>query len=103
MANFNKILKQMQKLQQDLAVKQEEVKKEEVTGESAGGMVKVTMTCGFEIRSIDIESEIWEENDKEMILDLIAAAFNNATSKAQEKINEGLSGLTGGLNIPGLF
>ncbi|MCK5224643.1 YbaB/EbfC family nucleoid-associated protein [Candidatus Calescamantes bacterium] len=102
MANFNKMLKQMQQLQQELMKKQDEVKTLEVTGESAGGLVKVTANCAMEIKRIDIDDEIWKENDKDMLADLVAAAVNTALSSAQEKMNDELSGLTGGMNIPGM-
>ncbi len=105
MANFKKMLGQMQKLQQEFMKKQEELKGVEITGESAGGMVKVVMTCGLEMKSITIDEEIWKENDKEMITDLITVAVNNAIKTAQEKMNSELSGLTGGLgmDLPNMF
>ncbi len=105
MANFKKMMGQMQKLQQDFMKKQEELKGIEVTGEAAGGMVKVTMTCGMEMKTIELNEEIWKENDKEMVADLIVVAVNSAIKVAQEKMNSELSGLTGGLgmNLPNMF
>ncbi len=92
-------MKDAMKLQTEMLKKQEEIKKVEVGGEAAGGMVKVTMTCGFEVKLITIGEEIWKENDKDMLADLIAAAFNNALRKAQDVMAEEMSKLTGGLGI----
>ncbi|MCD6579710.1 YbaB/EbfC family nucleoid-associated protein [bacterium] len=105
MANFKKMLGQMQKLQQEFVKKQEELKEVDITGEAAGGLVKVVMNCGMEMKSIHIDEEIWKENDREMLADLITVAVNTAIKSAQEKMNSELSGLTGGMgmDLPNLF
>jgi DNA-binding YbaB/EbfC family protein len=69
------MMKQAQQMQERMQKNQEELAKMEVTGESGAGLVKVTMTCSHAVRRVDIDSSLMED-DKEMIEDLVAAAFN---------------------------
>ncbi|GIT15306.1 MAG: hypothetical protein CM1200mP36_10620 [Gammaproteobacteria bacterium] len=82
----------MQKGQDDLASML-------VTGESGGGKVKVTMTCKHDVHRLEIEDNLLKD-DKEMLEDLIAAAFNDAIRKVEQTVQEKLSGLTGGFSLP---
>ena len=106
--NMSQIMKQAQKMQEDMQKAQESLEKITVEATSGGGMVKVEANCKIKILSISIEPEVYNEDDKEMLEDLVIAAVNQAIENAQEKANEemqkvtgGLGGLMGGLNLPG--
>ena len=96
------MMKQVQKMQAKMAEMQAELEAAEVEGSAGGGMVKVVTNGKNEILSITIDPEVVDKDDVEMLQDLIVAAVNQAREKAQELQTEQMSGLTGGLNIPGL-
>jgi len=93
------ILKQAQKMQDELQKTQEKLAQEEVMGESGGGMVKVTMNGRHEVKRVEIDPSLMED-DKEMLEDLVAAAFNAAAQRVSEKMQENMAGLTSGLQLP---
>jgi nucleoid-associated protein EbfC len=93
------ILKQAQKMQEELQKTQEKLAHEVVTGESGGGMVKVTMNGRHEVKRIEIDPALMED-DKEMLEDLVAAAVNAAVQRVGEKMQENMAGLTSGLQLP---
>ena len=93
------ILKQAQKMQEELQKAQERLAQEEVTGESGGGMVKITMNGRHEVKRVEIDSSLMED-DKEMLEDLVAAAMNAAVKRVGEKMQENMAGLTSGLPLP---
>ncbi len=93
------LMKQAQKMQEDLQKTQERLAQEEVTGEAGGGMVKVVMTGKHEVRRVTIEDSLMGD-DKEMLEDLLAAAVNDASHRVAEKMKESMSGLTSGLGLP---
>jgi len=93
------LMKQAQKIQADMAKAQEELARAEVTGESGGGLVKVTMTGRHEVRRVEIDDSLMGD-DKEMLEDLIAAACNDAVHRIEEMTREQMSGLTAGLPLP---
>jgi DNA-binding YbaB/EbfC family protein len=93
------ILKQAQKMQDELQKAQEKLAQEEVTGESGGGMVRVTMNGRHEVKRVEIDSSLMGD-DKEMLEDLVAAAVNAAVHRVGEKMQENMSGLTAGLPLP---
>ncbi len=95
------IMKQAQAMQENLRRAQEELAKIEVTGTAGGGMVSVTMTCRHDVKKIQVDASLMDD-DKEVLEDLIAAAVNDAVRKVEKASQEKLAGLTGGLNIPGL-
>jgi len=107
MVNMNSLLKQAQKMQEDMQKAQEGLAQIEVEATSGGGMVKVVANCKLEILSVHIEPEVVDAEDKEMLEDLISAAVNQAIKTAQEKANEEMQkitgGMLGGLNLPGNF
>ncbi len=74
----------------------------EVQGEAGGGMVKLKMTCRHEVRGIDIDSALLGE-DRDMLEDILIAAFNDALKKVDSTIQDKYSGMTTGLNLPGGF
>jgi nucleoid-associated protein EbfC len=108
---FNKgqlagLMKQAQAMQDNMKKAQEELGSIEVSGESGSGLVKVTMTCKYEVRRVTIDPSLLAD-DKEMLEDLVAAAFNDAVRKAEEtsqaklgKITAGMPGLPGGMKFP---
>ncbi|HBS25604.1 MAG TPA: YbaB/EbfC family nucleoid-associated protein [Gammaproteobacteria bacterium] len=97
------IMKQAQKMQADMVKAQEELAQIEVTGESGAGMVTVVMTGKHEIRRIKIDDELLGD-DKDMLEDMIAAAFNDAVHKVESTTKDKMSGLSAGLpagmNLP---
>jgi DNA-binding YbaB/EbfC family protein len=102
---FNKgqlagLMKQAQAMQDNLKKAQEELGSIEVTGESGSGMVKVLMTCKHEVKRINIDPSLLAD-DKDLLEDLVAAAFNDAVRKAAETSEAKMGKLTAGLP-PGL-
>ncbi len=84
MGNMQQLMRQAQKMQQEMMDAQEELKTIEVTGTSGGGLVEVTMTCEKQVVSLSIKPEAVDPDDIEMLEDLIVASFNDAVSKAEE-------------------
>ena len=97
------LMKQAQKMQEDMQKAQEEMANMEVTGESGGGLVKVTMTGRHEARRVEIDASLTAGEDKEMLEDLIAAAINDAAHKVEATTQERMSGMTAGLDLPAGF
>ena len=107
MVNMNDLLKQAQKIQQEMAKAQENLVNIVVEASAGGGMVKVKANGKLEIVSVSIEPEVIDVEDKEMLEDLVAAAVNQAIQNAQAKANEEMQKISGnmlgGLNLPGNF
>ncbi len=93
------LMKQAQRMQSELQKAQEKLADEELTAEAGGGLVKVTMNGKHEVRRIEIDDSLMED-DKEMLEDLVAAAVNAAVQRIGEKQQEQLSGLTAGMSLP---
>ena len=96
----NAMMRQVQKMQEDIRAKQEELEAKEYTGTASGEMVTVTMNGKHEITSV--KPEAVDPDDIEMLEDLIAAAVNSASAAVDKDSEEEMSKMTGGLNIPGL-
>lgn len=96
------IMREAQKLQSKMQEMQEEAKNKTVEASSGGGMVTVTANGAGEIVAIKIEKDVVNPDDVEMLQDLILAAANEAIKRAHEMVNEEMSKLTGGLQLPGL-
>lgn len=94
------LMKQAQKMQEDMQKAQEELASREVEGQSGGGLVKVVMTGRHEIRRVQIDDSLVGD-DKDMLEDLVAAAVNDAVHKVEASSKEMMSGMTAGLNLPG--
>jgi hypothetical protein len=103
MTNLGKLMKQAQEMQQKMAKLQEELARKEVEATSGGGMVRVKMNGQQEVLSVQIDPQVFSDGDKEMLEDLIVAAFEEARRMALDLAKEEMSKLTGGLPIPGLF
>jgi hypothetical protein len=95
------IMRQAQAMQENLKKAQEQLATIEVTGSAGGGMVSVVMTCRHDIKRVQIDPSLMQD-DKEVLEDLVAAAVNDAVRKVEKTTQEKMSGLTAGLNIPGL-
>lgn len=93
------IMKQAQQMQANLQKAQEELANMEVTGQSGGGLVSVVMTGRHEVRRVNIDASLLQE-DKDMLEDLLAAAVNDAVHKVEKTSQERLSSLTAGLPLP---
>lgn len=93
------LMKQAQKMQEDMQKAQEELKNLEIEGQAGGGMVKVVMTGKHEVRKVQIEDNLLSD-DKDMLEDLIAAAMNDASNKVEQLTKDQYSGLASGLNLP---
>ena len=96
---IGQLMKQAQEMQADMQKAQEEMANLTVTGESGAGMVKITMTCKHEVRGLEI-AESLVGDDKEMLEDLIIAAFNDAVRRVEKTTKEKFSGMTSGLSLP---
>ena len=97
--NINNLMKQAQAMQANMQKAQAEIATIEVIGESGGGMVKVTMTGKHEVKRVQIEPAVVSE-DREMLEDLIAAATNDAVHKVEARVQEKMSSLTAGMQLP---
>ena len=93
------LMKQAQAMQANMQKAQDELSKMEITGESGGGLVKVTLTGKHEARRVEIDDSLVGE-DKDMLEDLVAAAINDAAHKLEATTQERMSGMTDGLNLP---
>ena len=93
------LMKQAQQLQANVQKAQAEIAAMEVTGESGGGMVRVTINGRHEARRVQIDPSV-PMDDREMIEDLVAAAFNDAVHRLEATTQEKMSGLMGGMNLP---
>ena len=100
MNNFNNMIKQAQDLQKKMAEAQEKVETLEAEGISGGGVVKITINGKNNVTSVTIDETAIDKNEKEILEDLIVAAFNDARDKIQRKIADEMSSLTGGIKLP---
>jgi len=92
------LMKQAQKMQEDMQKAQAEMANLEVTGQAGGGMISVVMTGRHDIRRVNIDDSVMD--DKEMLEDLIAAAVNDAVRQVEEESKGRMSGMTDGMNLP---
>ncbi len=100
---FNKaalsgLMRQAQKMQEEIKRIQEELAQTEVQGEAGAGLVKVVMTCKHDVRRVVIDPSVLD--DREMLEDLIAAAFNDAVRRAEATVQEKMAAATAGLPLP---
>ncbi|MEM8814993.1 MAG: YbaB/EbfC family nucleoid-associated protein [Pseudomonadota bacterium] len=98
-AGIGQLMKQAQQMQENMKKAQEEMATMTVTGESGAGMVKVVMTCRHQIQSLEIDDSLIGD-DKEMLEDLLTAAFNDAIRRVETTVQEKFSGLTAGMGLP---
>lgn len=96
---IGQLMKQAQQMQADMQKAQDEMASLTVTGVSGGGMVKITMTCKHVVRGLEIDDSLFGD-DKDMLEDLIIAAFNDAVRRVENTVQEKFSGMTAGLSLP---
>ena len=101
--NMNAMLKQAQKMQEDMAALQQDLESREYSAVSGGGIVSVTVDGRHLIKNIKINPDAVDPEDPEMLEDLITVAINEAISNAIKTSEEEMGAVTSGLNIPGLF
>lgn len=102
MGNLGKMMKQAQKMQQEMARMQEELKDKEVEASAGGGAVTVKVTGKQELISIAISPEVVDADDIEMLQDLVLAAVNEGLNQSRELAKQEMLKITGGIEIPGL-
>ncbi len=93
------LMKQAQKMQENMARAQEELANTEVEGQAGNGLVKVTMTCNHKVKRVTVSPDLMAE-DRDMLEDLIAAAFNDGTAKIEAVSQEKMGKATAGMPIP---
>ena len=93
------LMKQAQQMQENMQRAQEELARTEVEGQSGAGLVKITMTCRHDVKRVSIDPSLLAE-DRDMLEDLVAAAFNDALRRAEATTQEKLGGLTAGMPLP---
>lgn len=96
---IGQLMKQAREMQANIQKAQEEMASIEVTGESGAGAVRITMTCLREVRAVNIDPEMFGD-DREMLEDLIAAAFNDASRRVEHTVQEKFAGMTSGMGLP---
>lgn len=98
--DMQRLMKEAQKLQTELARVEGELAERTVEGSSGGGMVKAVMSCSLELKSVEISPEVVDSEDVEMLQDLIIVAINAALKDAQDTAKEEMAKVTGGANMP---
>ena len=93
------LMKQAQQMQENMKRVQEELASVQVEGESGAGLVKVVMTCRHDVKRVAIDASLLSD-DKEMLEDLVAAAFNDAVRRVDATVQEKMGGFTAGLQLP---
>jgi len=101
--NMNQLMKQAQKMQQEMAQMQDELASKTLEVSSGGGAVKVTISGEKKILNLTISPDVVDPSDVEMLQDLVMSAVNEALRQIEESANSQMSKLTGGLNLPGMF
>jgi len=96
---IGQLMKQAQEMQANMKKAQEEMASMTVTGDSGAGMVRITMTCQHQVKAVEIDDTLVGD-DKEMLEDLITAAFNDSIRKVEKTVQEKFSGMASGLNLP---
>ena len=101
--NMNAMIRQAQKMQEEMKAKQEEIEGMEFKTTAGGGMVEVTISGKKEIKEITLKPEVVDPEDIEMLQDLIVAAVNEAIRTVEETTSSAMEKITGNLQIPGMF
>ncbi|MBA0014365.1 MAG: YbaB/EbfC family nucleoid-associated protein [Nitrosospira sp.] len=93
------LMKQAQQMQENMKVMQDQLAKMEIEGQSGAGMVKVIMTCRYDVKRVSIDDSLIGD-DKEMLEDLLAAAVNDAVRRVESISQEKMAGFTSGMGLP---
>lgn len=102
MMNIQGLMKQAQIMQKKMQEEQEKLEQQEFEGTSGGGMIKIIINGKFSILKINIDKSLLNPEESEVLEDLIIAAYNDAKTKAEAKMGEMMSSVTGGLNLSGM-
>ena len=97
--NIGQLMKQAQMMQENMRRLQDQLAAMEVEGQSGSGTVKVVMTCKHEVRRVTIDPSL-AADDREMLEDLVATAFNDAARRVDAMVAEKMSGMTAGMGLP---
>lgn len=97
--NIGQLMKQAQAMQEGMRRVQEELATIEVEGQAGAGLVKVGLTCKYDVKRVSIDPSLLGD-DREMLEDLVAAAFNDAARRVESTVAERMGGLTAGLGLP---
>jgi DNA-binding YbaB/EbfC family protein len=97
--NLGNLMKQAQKMQENLQKAQQEIAQLEITGEAGGGLVRITLTGRYEARRVGIDDSLLSD-DKDMLEDLVAAAINDAVRKVEQVTQDKIAGMAGGMGLP---
>ena len=101
--NMNSMIKQAQKMQEEMEKAQEEIKAKEYSTTVGGGVVEITMTGDKILKSITLKPEVVDPEDIETLQDLIVSGVNEVLRQVESETDEKMNAISGGLNIPGLF
>lgn len=99
MTDLNEIMKQARRMQEQFQKAQQDLTSQVVKGEAGAGLVAVSMNGRHDVIDVHLDTSLMQE-DKEVVEDLIAAAFNDAVRKLEDKNKETLGAMTGGMNLP---
>ena len=102
-ANQQKLMKQMQKMQADMARMQDELGNMTVEATAGGGAVRCVMSCKQEVKELSIDPELLDPEELDMLQDMLIVAFNEASRLSQDKATAEMTKITGNVKIPGLF
>ncbi len=101
--NMNQMIRQAQKMQEDMAAFQEELEAKEFSASVGGGAVSITMNGKKEVTNVTISPDVVDPDDIEMLEDLIASAVNEVVSTIEKESSDGMGKITGGMSLPGVF
>ncbi|MBR4101436.1 MAG: YbaB/EbfC family nucleoid-associated protein [Oscillospiraceae bacterium] len=101
--NMNSMIRQAQKMQDQITELQEDIEAREFTATAGGGAVEVVVTGKKTIKSLNIKPEVVDAEDIEMLQDLIISAVNEAVNQVEQTTEDEMSKITGGVSLPGLF
>ncbi|MCI7349572.1 MAG: YbaB/EbfC family nucleoid-associated protein [Ruminococcus sp.] len=101
--NMNSMVKQAQKMQEQILKLQEDIEQRDFTSTSGGGAVEVVINGRKELKSINIKPEVVDKDDIEMLQDLIISAVNEAVKQVEDTNEKEMGAITGGISFPGLF
>ncbi|MBQ8395628.1 MAG: YbaB/EbfC family nucleoid-associated protein [Oscillospiraceae bacterium] len=101
--NMNQMIRQAQKMQEDMAAFQAELEEKEFKASVGGGAVEITMNGKREVLGVNIKPEVVDPDDIEMLEDLIASAVNEVLLNIETESSEGMNKITGGISLPGAF
>ena len=101
--NIQQIMKQAQEMQKKMQEMQENIAKKEYEGQSGGGLVKLVLTGKGIVKNIDISAELLKPEEKEVLEDLVAAAFNDTKHKIEDALKDEMSDFAGAMGLPADF